>query len=97
MPHWTASDLERLANAAASMVRERSGATVGIALAGTAGADEGIYGRNSGETWLAVAAGHGVTTLRIPYGGQDEFTFVRIGNQALRKLWELAEGETPVG
>lgn len=80
---------EDLAGLAAARLRLHSGAAVGVALVGSAAADEGVFGQRSGETWLGLATGQAVTTTRIPFGGQDDYTVVRICNQALRKLWEL--------
>jgi nicotinamide-nucleotide amidase len=80
-----------LAGLAAVRLRIHSGAAVGLALVGTAAADEGVFGQRSGETWLGLATGQAVTTTRIPFGGQDDYTIVRICNQALRRLWELAD------
>ena len=73
---------------AATFVREASGATVGVALVGTAGLDEGVFGAAPGETWLGVASQAGVQTQRIAFGGQDEYTVVRLGNEALRRIAE---------
>ncbi|BAM01399.1 MULTISPECIES: CinA family nicotinamide mononucleotide deamidase-related protein [Caldilinea] len=77
---------EALARQAATWLRTTSGATLGLALVGTAGAEEGIFGRVPGETWLALDDGERVHTVRIPFGGRDEFTHVRISNQALIEL-----------
>lgn len=77
---------EALARRAATWLRSESGATLGLALVGTAGAEEGVFGRIPGETWLALDDGERVHTVRIPFGGRDEFTHVRIGNQALIEL-----------
>jgi nicotinamide-nucleotide amidase len=77
---------EALARQAATWLRTTSGATLGLALVGTAGAEEGIFGRVPGETWLALDDGERVHTVRIPFGGRDEFTYVRISNQALIEL-----------
>ena len=77
---------EALARRAATWLRSESGATLGLALVGTAGAEEGVFGRIPGETWLALDDGERVHTVRIPFGGRDEFTHVRIGNQALFEL-----------
>uniref|UniRef100_A0A7C1FJ50 CinA-like protein n=1 Tax=Caldilinea aerophila TaxID=133453 RepID=A0A7C1FJ50_9CHLR len=77
---------EALARQAATWLRTTSGATLGLALVGTAGAEEGIFGRVPGETWLALDDSERVHTVRIPFGGRDEFTHVRISNQALIEL-----------
>lgn len=77
---------EALARQAAAWLRTTGGATLGLALVGTAGAEEGIFGRLPGETWLALNDGERVHTVRIPFGGRDELTHVRISNQALIEL-----------
>ncbi|MBW7886410.1 MAG: CinA family protein, partial [Caldilineaceae bacterium] len=80
-----------LAEDAAVHVRAEGKAVLGVALVGTAGADEGIYGRQSGATWLAIAGPAGPYSERIPFGGQDEYTLVRITNQVLRRLAKQLE------
>jgi nicotinamide-nucleotide amidase len=60
-----------------------SSASFAVAILGTSGTDEGVYERRSGETWLALATGGTVTSMRIPFGGVEEFAATRIGNQAL--------------
>ncbi|HMN28412.1 MAG TPA: CinA family nicotinamide mononucleotide deamidase-related protein [Caldilineaceae bacterium] len=78
--------VEAHAAAAATALQAESGATLALVLLGSAGADEGVYGRRSGETWLALASAAGVKTTHCPFGGQDEYTLIRIGNQALGLL-----------
>ena len=77
---------QALATQSASWLRTVSGATLGIALVGTSGADEGVFGRESGATWLALDDGVQVATTHIAFGGQDDYTHVRIGNQTLAVL-----------
>lgn len=77
---------QTLASQSASWLRTVSGATLGIALVGTSGADEGVFGRASGATWLALDDGAQVATTHIAFGGQDDYTHVRIGNQVLAVL-----------
>ena len=77
---------QTLASQSASWLRTVSGATLGIALVGTSGADEGVFGRESGATWLALDDGAQVATTHIAFGGQDDYTHVRIGNQTLAVL-----------
>ncbi|GIV80197.1 CinA family nicotinamide mononucleotide deamidase-related protein [Litorilinea aerophila] len=72
----------------AQALRQATGTTYGLLWLGTAGADEGVFGRTPGKTWLAVAGPGGVTTASVPFGGQDEYTLVRISNQALGVLWQ---------
>ena len=66
-----------------------TGATYGLAVLGSAGADEGVYGRESGQTWIGVASRTQVRSTLCSFGGQDEYTIVRIGNQVLRLLWDF--------
>jgi nicotinamide-nucleotide amidase len=80
---------EPQALAAATALRDLSGATFVIAILGSAGADEGIYGKRSGESWIGLAGPSGVQTARVPFGGQDEYTIVRIGNQVLSLLYRM--------
>jgi nicotinamide-nucleotide amidase len=80
--------MERAAAAAAQEARDQAGATIGLALIGTAGSDEGVYGTQSGETWLALAGENGLETTRLRFGGIDDYTIVSIGNDALRNLWQ---------
>lgn len=81
-----ATEHQALAGHAAHWLRTVSGATLGIALVGTSGADEGVFGLQSGATWLALDDGVKPTTIRIAFGGQDDYTHVRIGNQTLAAL-----------
>jgi len=70
----------------------QSGATYALVLLGTAEADEGVYGKRSGETWLALAGPADIITSHCPFGGQDEYTLQRIGNQALGLLRKVFAG-----
>lgn len=79
---------------AAEWVRSRQPATLGIAVVGTAGADEGVFGKSNGESWLGLSDGRKTTTMLIPFGGQDEYTHVRIGNQVLATLRRWADERT---
>ncbi len=74
--------------AVAQALHQATGATYGLLWLGTAGADEGVFGRTPGKTWLAVAGPRDVTAAFVPFGGQDEYTLVRISNQALGMLWQ---------
>ncbi len=78
--------MERAAAASAQEARHQAGAAIGLALIGTAGSDEGVFGTQSGETWLALAGEDRLETARLRFGGSDDYTTVRIGNDALRKL-----------
>ena len=72
----------------AKMVREMDHATFGLAILGTAGAGDGIFGSEKGVTWLALAGDGLETTASLPYGGTDEYTVTRIGNQGYSLLWQ---------
>jgi nicotinamide-nucleotide amidase len=73
----------------ARWVQRTAGSDFGIAIVGTSGVEEGIYGRTSGRTWIALAMPNGdALPLFCPYGGVDEFTITRLGNQALFLLWQ---------
>jgi len=85
---------EQQAMDAAIALASHSDATFNFALLGTTGADEGVYGKKVGETWIALArAGEEAhaSAERIALGGTDEFTQVRMVNQVLRKLWRLLD------
>ncbi|MEZ4712839.1 MAG: CinA family nicotinamide mononucleotide deamidase-related protein [Caldilineaceae bacterium] len=66
-------------------------ATLGIAVMGSSGDDEGVYGQRSGETWIAIADQNQVVTHRYGFGGRDEYSQVRLGNQVLMLLWRMFE------
>ena len=82
----TSEARQKLAAKAADWIRSRHPATLGIAVVGTAGANEGVFGSRNGESWLGLSDGSQTTTVLIPFGGQDEYTHVRIGNQVLATL-----------
>lgn len=81
--------MERAARAAAQEARSQAGATIGLALIGTSGHSEGVFGATSGETWLALAGEDSLESELVRFGGQDDYTIVRIANQALRGLSKL--------
>lgn len=72
----------------ARKMREATGATYGLAILGTAGEGEGIFGTEKGVTWIAMAGDKLERSVHVPYGGADEYTVARIGNQALSLLWQ---------
>ncbi len=78
--------MEQAALAAAQEARAQAGATIGLALIGTAGENEGVFGATSGETWLAMAGSERLESARLRFGGQDDYTIVRIDNDALAAL-----------
>lgn len=79
---------EEQARGAAASLRLLTGAEYAVAIVGTTGADEGVYGKTSGESWVAFANGDEIVTTKVPFGGTDDFTAVRIGNTALRMLFD---------
>ena len=81
--------MERAAKVAAQEVRSQAAATIGLALVGTSGQSEGVFGETSGETWLAIATEDRLEGEQVRFGGQDDYTIVRIANQALRALWKF--------
>jgi len=78
---------EEAAIGCANAVRIAGSATYGMAVLGTSGSDEGVFGRVAGVTWIALAGDGGEHSVRIPYGGDDEHSAARISNQALSLLW----------
>lgn len=81
----------------AQQAAEAAGAHVGIAILGSRGTDNGVYGQDGGQTAVAIYTTgaleiQGVErarTLLLPYGAGDEYSVIRIGNQALALLWNL--------
>jgi len=86
----SAQPSEALAVRCADALRTYSGASLALAVVGSRGADEGIFGTAHGETWIALAAPEGTTTQHYGFGGQDEYTRIRLGNGALSHLWRYA-------
>lgn len=93
MPDAIGAVLRNAAQPAEDVVRRSadallrlSGADINVAILGTTGVDEGIYGTTAGETWLAEADKESTHAARLPYGGTEESTVVRIGNYALRMI-----------
>lgn len=78
---------EATAIALAQALRAEAGVDVALAIVSTGGTDQGVYGKQSGETWLARATPDDVHTARIAYGGREETTVLRVGNSALILLW----------
>lgn len=86
------ADREASARAAADTLAAVEGASINVVVVGSTGSDEGVYAKHSGESWVAVSDGAQVVIGRVPFGGTDDFTAVRIGNQALRMISDLAVG-----
>jgi nicotinamide-nucleotide amidase len=79
---------EAQAAQAAAELRAQSGATYAIAILGTVGETEGVYGTGSGRTWIGLASPSRHFATMVPFGGKDEYTLTLIGNNALRLLWQ---------
>ncbi|MCC6456590.1 MAG: CinA family nicotinamide mononucleotide deamidase-related protein [Caldilineaceae bacterium] len=79
---------DAMAARAAAALRANTGATYALALLGTQGEQEGVYGTASGRTWIGISTPSGSQAILCGYGGQDEYTITLIGNNALRLLWQ---------
>lgn len=79
---------EAMAAKAAADLRAATGATYALAILGTQGENEGVYGSTSGRTWIGLATPVRNQAVLCPFGGRDEYTITLIGNNALRLLWE---------
>jgi nicotinamide-nucleotide amidase len=77
---------EQTVRLAADALLRSTTANISVAVLGTVGKHEGIFGLTSGETWLAEADIESTKAARLPYGGGEEFTVIRIGNYALRMI-----------
>lgn len=84
---------EERAAAMALALADDTGAEYAVAILGSAGQDEGVYGSRSGETFVSMAGPAGVRTTRLGYGGVEEFTVVRTANQAMLMLWRDLQNE----
>ncbi len=79
---------EAIAERAAIALSEWTGAAYALAILGSEGEHEGVYGTTSGRTWIGLATPKGSRAYLCPFGGRDEYTIVQIGNHALRYLWQ---------
>jgi nicotinamide-nucleotide amidase len=79
---------EQLAARVAAELHNATGATYALAILGSTGAQEGVYGTSSGRTWVGVATPTRSYAVLVPFGGTDEYTVTLIGNNALRLLWQ---------
>jgi len=79
---------KELALQVANELRRASGAAYTLALLGTEGAQEGVYGTTSGKTWIGFATPTRSVAELVPFGGKDDYTVTLIGNNALRLLWQ---------
>jgi nicotinamide-nucleotide amidase len=79
---------ETFAAKLAVALRAFSGTAYALALLGTEGEQEGVYGTTSGSTWVGVASPARSYAVLVPFGGKDEYTVTLIGNNALRLLWQ---------
>jgi nicotinamide mononucleotide (NMN) deamidase PncC len=72
--------------ALAQSLRRESGATYALAILGSSGEDQGIWGQGQGETWLAAVSEQDVKKSRLGYSGNDEYSVIRTSNQGLLML-----------
>jgi nicotinamide-nucleotide amidase len=79
---------EGVAARTAAALRTHTGATYALAILGTHGEQEGVYGNTSGRTWIGIATPSRSHAILCPYGGREDYTVTLIGNQALRLLWQ---------
>lgn len=77
---------EEAVREATERLRTTCDATWGLVIQGTAGADEGTYGENLGETVVAVAGPNGIVSGSHGIGGQDEHSLGWIANRSLDLL-----------
>lgn len=71
------------ASVGARWAQRTSGATWGMAIAGTLGTDEHLYGQRTGECWIAMSGPREVAPEKFPYGGVSEQSRQWISNRAL--------------
>jgi nicotinamide-nucleotide amidase len=71
---------------AAAWARRMAGADWGMAVMGTVGSDEHLYGQNTGECWIALHGPKPITPEKFPYGGVSETSRQWIVNRALDML-----------
>jgi nicotinamide-nucleotide amidase len=85
---FSEADAIRLAHS----LRDEAGASYGLAVIGTRGDDEGVWGREEGQTLIVLVGSDSEETLRINYGGRGRATSVRLGNSAMTLLWRALGG-----
>jgi nicotinamide-nucleotide amidase len=85
---------EALAADVAAMLRAQCGATYALALLGSQGEQEGVYGTSSGRTWIGLATPSRTHAITVPFGGKEDYTVTLIGNNALRLLWQELQGRS---
>jgi nicotinamide-nucleotide amidase len=88
----TAAPAESAVRAAAQALSKMSDAAINVAVVGSSGEGEGIFGTTSGETWVALTDVEGTQAARLPFGGTEEFTVVRIGNFVMRMIDDAVDG-----
>ena len=79
------------ARAMAVNVRERCGATIGIATTGYAGPSGGTAEAPLGTVWLAVATATGCATRKVFIQGTRERIQARAASAALQFTWDLLQ------
>jgi nicotinamide-nucleotide amidase len=78
------------ARIAAEWAKQTAGATWGMAVMGTFGKDEHLYGQRTGECWIALAGPRSAGPEQFAYGGVTEQSRQWIANRALDMLRRLA-------
>ena len=71
---------------AASWALRAAGSTWALAVMGTLGTDEHLYGERTGECWIALAGPRTVEPEKFPYGGVTEQSRTWIANRAIDLL-----------
>ncbi|MCC7354596.1 MAG: CinA family nicotinamide mononucleotide deamidase-related protein [Anaerolineae bacterium] len=71
------------AQAVALALRRQTGADLALAILGSLAAEDGVYGKEQGETHAALAASDSVEHRAYPFGGTDELTQRWIGNRVI--------------
>jgi len=70
----------------ADFARDTAGTTWGMAVMGTFGQDEHLYGQRTGECWIVMSGPRVVGPEQFPYGGLSEQSRQWIANRALDML-----------
>jgi nicotinamide-nucleotide amidase len=84
---------EEQARRAAEILRQQSDATYAVVALGSGRPEEHFYAADPGQSWIALAGPDGVVrSLRYPFGGRDEITVIRLGNQIFDLLRRLLLG-----
>ena len=74
----------------AQALRDKTDADIALAILGTTGADEGVYGSQTGQTFLGMALRDGVEQQDFLFGGVEKTARRWIGNRTLDWLRRVA-------